>query len=57
MNKTYLMWIAILAFLLAGCRNETFNPTDAHSNQQTLKFRGCTEVGNSADIECAASKN
>ena len=39
MKKTYLLWFAFLALLLVGCRNENFNPNDANSNQQTLKFR------------------
>ncbi len=39
MKKTYLLWFAILAFLVVGCRNDNFNPNDSQNNQQALKFR------------------
>ncbi|WP_051230478.1 hypothetical protein [Epilithonimonas caeni] len=39
MRKTYVLWFAILAFLVIGCRNDNFNANETHNNQQALKFR------------------
>jgi len=39
MNKIYLMWVAILAILLVGCRNDNINPNETSNNQHNLKFR------------------
>ncbi|MFC4687019.1 hypothetical protein ACFO4P_08730 [Epilithonimonas pallida] len=39
MRKTYVLWFAILAILMIGCRNDNFNANETHNNQQALKFR------------------
>ena len=39
MKKTYLLWFAILAFLMVSCRNENFNTSETNNDQQALKFR------------------
>jgi len=39
MRKNYLVWFAILAFLIIGCRNDNFNANETRNNQQALKFR------------------
>ena len=39
MKKTYLLWFALWAFLLIGCRQDHFNNSEATDNQQALKFR------------------
>jgi hypothetical protein len=39
MKKTYLLWFAILAFLMVSCRNENFNTSETSNDQQALKFR------------------
>ncbi|WP_374465637.1 hypothetical protein [Chryseobacterium sp.] len=38
MKKNYVLWFALWAFFLIGCRNDNFNPKDTN-NQQALKFR------------------
>src|SRR6218665_38437 len=39
MKKTYLLWFAILAFLMVSCRNENFNTSETSNDRQALKFR------------------
>jgi len=39
MRKTYLLWFAILAFLLLGCRNEDFVTQSANTKREEEFFR------------------
>jgi len=43
MKKNYVLWFALWAFFLIGCRNDNFSSSEAANNQQALKFRVVSE--------------
>lgn len=51
MMKTYLFWIAILALLMAGCRNEDFSGQAAESKREEAFFRNNDENTNSKIVD------